>query len=158
MRANRILTLGLCLVCLLGVHPAWAQHAKRKKGKTAKGANIPVPVVRESFTAFLKMFSQDKDFQLSRIKFPLTDCYHDVPDSLNCETVDQAHWQHVILIDSSKNQGIYTTIYDNFDLELRNTDQRVFARQNIDNDIGIYYYFRNIDGLWYLVRRADYSY
>lgn len=48
-------------------------------------------------------------------------------------------------------------IYYNFDGKLRNSDQRLFCWEGVENGICVQYKFQRLDGLWFLIERNDFS-
>jgi hypothetical protein len=112
---------------------------------------------KEDFMGFFEDFSLNKDFQLSRIKFPL------LYIGLNEEyterdtiylTFEKWTFQNFHYTPSNDSFG---QIYDNFEHKLRDTDERVFAWHGIGNGIKEFYYFRRINGLWYLIKVENFS-
>ncbi|MBN2320452.1 MAG: DUF4348 domain-containing protein [Acidobacteria bacterium] len=122
---------------------------------------------KEKFSEFFATFSSDKEFQLERIQFPLVKIVLAVdPQPLGDfieETVqvDRSDWKHNDFHYNS--DGTYRVqIFDNFEAKLfeaepRETDERVFAYLGIESGFQMYYYFRRIDGKWYLVKIKDWS-
>ncbi len=120
-------------------------------------ANISDIKTKENFNDFLILFSKNKEIQLNRIKYPFPYFSLDSVENVICDTLIQGQWQYVdILPDDIR----ITTIYDNFNHELRDADERVFAMESLEpeDDGGTYYYFKRINDLWYLVKREDFSY
>jgi len=48
-------------------------------------------------------------------------------------------------------------LYDNFKGELRDTDERLFSWEGVENGINVQYKFRRIDGRRYLTEYNDFS-
>ena len=111
----------------------------------------------EDFFIFLEDFSLSPEFQKTRIKFPLQDCYLTEEFNDTCEYIQMNKWVYLKLVEFTKSNSI-NVIYDNFKKEFRDTDERVYAIQGIENDISNFYYFKRIEGLWYLIKREDFSY
>lgn len=116
----------------------------------------------EDFFAFFSRFSLDKKFQLERIKFPLEKIVligdpnprGDFVDEI--VLVDKDEWEHEYFYYRS-DKRYRAQIFDNFEAELKDTDERVFAWLGIESGFQIYYYFQRIDGKWFLVRIRDLS-
>ena len=53
------------------------------------------------------------------------------------------------------NDQYVTQTYDNFNMNLRETSERVISFEGVENGISIQYYFRRLDGLWLLVKYVD---
>ena len=117
---------------------------------------------KEDFHAFFIRFALEKEFQLERIKFPLTKIVltsdPNPPGDFIEKTVevDRGEWEHNSFYYNS-DRTYRAQIFDNFEAELRDTDERVFAWLGIESGFQMYYYFRRIDGKWYLVKIKDYS-
>lgn len=107
---------------------------------------------KEDFRVFLYDFSRIKDYQLSRIKFPLLDCFVSRDDSL-CKKLSEEKWVIVELLKENKVEQIY----NNFALTMEDTDERVFSITGIENGAGVYYYFKREKGKWFLAKRVVYD-
>ncbi len=107
----------------------------------------------EDFDEFLENFSGIPDFQLDRVKFPLPDCDYPGDKDSHCDTLVKSKWIHLILIDTSKSPIMITKLYDNFKLEMKNTGERVLSFEANGTSVCSLYFFRLIDGKWYLVKR-----
>jgi hypothetical protein len=44
-------------------------------------------------------------------------------------------------------------IYDNFNGELRDTDERLFHWKGVETGVNVKYFFKREGGKWYLVRK-----
>ncbi|MBI3221185.1 MAG: DUF4348 domain-containing protein [Bacteroidetes bacterium] len=106
---------------------------------------------KESFNNFIYKFIGDSLYQLDRIKFPLRSMRAG-PDDYG--TIKREDWKMVRLF---VNEEYKAQLYDNFKGELRDTDERLFAWEGIENGISVQYKFRRIDGLWYLTEYNDFS-
>ena len=110
---------------------------------------------KENFNTFLDKFVADSAFQMSRIKFPVKFVTMDFDTYQQVDTViEKGKWNYdpIYLQEEKQSQ-----IYDNFDMRLRDTDERIFSWHGIRNGINIHYYFKRIDGKWYLVAFEDTS-
>lgn len=117
--------------------------------------SAPTPDTTENFLVFLNRFSSAPEFQLSRVKFPMKDCFLDSNGvDLVCNNIFQPGWEHLELVDGSEEMKL---IFDNYEHRFRNNDERVFAYQGIENDVAIFYYFKKENGLWYLFKRENLS-
>jgi len=124
------------------------------------------PKEKESFSAFFHKFSLDEKFQLERVKFPIEREYLGYPAATNGkpaldpelikEEISQDAWKHAKFYYDGTRQ-FRPQFYDNFQRKLRDSDERVFAWQGIENGIQIYYYFKRIDGRWFLTKIEDLS-
>ena len=137
---------------------------------TAKGDNNEITIVQneatqdgnnenEDFFNFFINFNSDLDFQLSRIKFPLQKIGLS-EDYTKIDTVYLNNTGERIFISiyyDNLSYSSYEQFYDNFEHKLRDTDERVFARYGNGNGIEVFYYFKRINGLWYLVKVEDFS-
>lgn len=107
---------------------------------------------KEDFDAFFYVFCTDTAAQKQRVKFPLRkttllDSGHEKYDT----TVFSAkNWKHQsFFVDYGL--AYHSQIYDNFDLELRDSDERVFAWHGVESGVQVYYYFKRISGKWFLI-------
>lgn len=109
---------------------------------------------KEDFDSFIYKFIADSIFQIERIKFPLKSSVQTNIDELDTTSVKKSEWKTVRLFgkDEYKPQ-----IYDNFKRELRDTDERLFCWEGIENGIYVEYKFSRINGLWFLIEYNDFS-
>jgi len=110
----------------------------------------------EKFTEFIYEFVTDSIFQMSRIRFPLEKIiYKDAEyDETEIQLITEKEWKHIILFFDMDYQ---LQLYDNFDCKLRNSDERVYAYEGVENGINIKYYFKKIKSKWYLIKMEDLS-
>jgi hypothetical protein len=113
-------------------------------------------ITNEDFFEFLENFSRNKNFQISRIKFPFMFIHlNEEYTKRDTSFINQNNW--VFKEFYFGNNDSYGQIYDNFNHKLRDTDERVFAWHGIGNGIEEYFYFKRINGLWYMIREEDLS-
>lgn len=112
---------------------------------------------KEVFEIFLMKFCFEENFQMERIKFPLqyTHLNEDLTES---ETVylQSKDWEYTNL-GFNPNTELRHQIYDNFEHSLNDTDERVFALFGIRDGLEVYYYFKRINGIWFLTKYEDLS-
>ncbi|HPS05572.1 MAG TPA: DUF4348 domain-containing protein, partial [Tenuifilaceae bacterium] len=107
----------------------------------------------ENFDDFLKKFSNDSTFQLSRVQFPLQYEYLN-RETFNIDTCNlllqdyKITRLHNVLLKCSE---AYPMIYDNFDCKLRETDERVFRWKGFTG-MDERYFFKRISGKWFLIK------
>ncbi|MFD1605194.1 DUF4348 domain-containing protein [Flavobacterium artemisiae] len=102
----------------------------------------------ENFNSFLKKFNEDKDFQLSRVKFPLT-----------IKTIDD-NLQDITVTITQKNYRILKLDDKNMDFRQKNVlKQKSAIVQQRGIDTGIYadYIFELKDNKWFLKTWIDQS-
>lgn len=148
----------LYLMLLLLVFACSNNPSSSKKETNPKPDTASVSVKStEDFNDFFILFSKNEKFQLERILYPFPHFSLDSVENIVCDTLKQGQWQYVDLL---PNGSSFTSIYDNFKHELRATDERVFALEGVEveDEGGTYYYFKRINGLWYLIKREDFSY
>ncbi len=112
----------------------------------------------EKFDDFINNFCQDSMFQFSRIKFPLLYISWDYDNDRENEILiykekykfDKLYYNLMDISDG------YTIFYDNFECKFRDTDERVFQWKGF-TDMDRRYYFKRLDGKWYLVKILDYD-
>ncbi len=114
-------------------------------------------IVQEDFDDFFYKFMIEANFQLSRVKFPLE--FIGFKDGYPGDEIDTIYftkdkWQHNSYYLDKQSIPI---IYDNYDMELQNTDERVFVWSGVENGINIKSFFKRIDGKWYLIKQEDFS-
>jgi len=113
---------------------------------------------KEVFEDFISRFANDTTFQLERINFPLK---YDYLEEENFEEVSQQikkadYKTSRLYYDLIECSEAYTIFYDNFDLELRDSDERVFRWKGFTG-MDERYYFKRIDGIWFLVKIESFS-
>jgi hypothetical protein len=109
----------------------------------------------EEFLKFLTKFSSDKEFQIQRIKFPITKNSYtkDLKDTVI--KIESSRWQFVSLI-QPKTESI-TDIGYSFKDDNIASNQRVFSYIGIETGVNVKYFFKRINRQWYLVKIEDYS-
>jgi hypothetical protein len=107
----------------------------------------------EDFDHFILKFISDSLYQLDRVKFPLKSQQWD-SDAVDSTRIEKEEWKNIRLFwgDQYRPQ-----IYDNFKREMRDTDERLFCWEGIENGINVEYRFSRIKGLWYLMEFNDFS-
>jgi len=114
----------------------------------------------ERFDDFISSFAQDSVFQISRISFPLNiRCWDFETDQEITIAINQEMWQfdklHFSIIENGGDA--YTVFYDNFDCNFSETDEMVFRWKGF-TDMDTRYYFKRVNGLWFLIMMMDYDY
>lgn len=109
----------------------------------------------ESFFVFINEFSNNEDFQMNRTIFPLECVSWDIEkDTTVTFYVNKNEWEYTKLF--GDNYEGYTVVYDNFECEFRDTDQRVFQWKGF-TDMDIRFYFKRIEGKWFLIKYINYD-
>lgn len=110
----------------------------------------------ENFDLFLFKFASDPAFQLSRIQFPLKLTTWSNPYEVGGETVikevKKEDWNHDYLF------AVYDAraqVYDNHEGKLRDTDERMFQWIGVENGVNVKYFFKRINGEWFLVAKES---
>ena len=110
----------------------------------------------ENFDKFLFLFATDEQFQLERIKFPLEVVTWKSPqeagDEIDTLHIEKENWEHDYLF---ANQNYRAQIFDNFEGQLRDTDERLFQWVGVETGINVKYFFKRFDGKWFLIRKED---
>jgi hypothetical protein len=109
---------------------------------------------KEKFDDFVYRFIADSLFQLERIKFPLKSSIQTDLDEVDTTAIEKKDWKIVRLLGRKEYRP---QIYDNFKRELRDTDERLFCWEGIENGIYVEYKFQRVGGLWYLTEYNDFS-
>lgn len=125
------------LVLLLGTC-VWAQHHS------------------ESFQDFFLEFRESSEYQVSRIVFPLPSVSVQMEKEwLDSVMVTREQWKYNDF--SLIRSGIQVREYDNFARKLRPSGERVISLVGSDNGLLYSYFFKLIEGRWWLVRILDES-
>ena len=109
---------------------------------------------KENFDNFIYRFISDSLFQLERINFPLKSSTQTDLDEEDTRLIEKKDWKIVRLFGQEEYRP---QIYDNFTREFRDTDERLFCWEGIENGIYVEYKFQRLSGLWYLIEYNDYS-
>ena len=112
--------------------------------------------IDESFYNFLVKFSFDENFQKERIQFPLEKTFLS-EDSARpiTKNIDRGEWKHIYLL--RPHQSYFTDIRHHFGEPEKDSTERVLVYIGIENGIDIKYYFKKLDGQWYLIKITDFS-
>lgn len=112
---------------------------------------------KEVFEVFLMKFCYEENFQMDRIKFPLqyTQLNEDLTESVTVY-LQSKDWEYTNLGFDPKTE-LRHQIYNNFEHSLNDTDERVFALFGIRDGLEVYYYFKRINGIWFLIKHEDLS-
>ncbi|MFC0878889.1 DUF4348 domain-containing protein [Saccharicrinis sp. FJH2] len=115
----------------------------------------------EDFDSFFWKFMTDSAFQTSRIKFPLKYItwgktpYGDVDLGGEIDTIQiiKDKWQYDPFYINFANER--TQIYDNFELKLKPTNERLLHWYGVESGGDSKYFFKGIDGKWYLIKKEQ---
>ena len=113
----------------------------------------------EAFDTFIRKFALDSVFQMDRTQFPLPCIYWDYEEDKEAEfAIAKKEWRHKILHFGMENEGhdAYPVFYDNFDCQFRDTGEMVFRWRGF-TDMDVRYYFKRLDGKWFLVKVLNYD-
>ena len=108
---------------------------------------------RESFDSFIHKFIADSVFQLERIQFPLKTLAN-VETGSDAGLIKKQDWKIVRLFG---NHGYRSQIYDNFKKEMRDTNERLFCWEGVENGVYVEYRFIRVNGRWFLTEYNDFS-
>lgn len=118
--------------------------------------NLSSNEISEDFLSFLIKFSFDENFQKERIEFPLSKFVESQNSTAYItKMIDEKEWEHITLIEGSQNY--VTDIMYNFGSDDVESDERVFKFIGIETGIDLKYFFKRIDGNWYLIKITDFS-
>ena len=109
---------------------------------------------REDFKIFLEDFSKVEKFQKSRVIFPFEDCTTSDFHLIKCVETETSEWHYLKLLPELNPPLSIINIYDNFDLEVKRSGERVLAFEANDTNVCVYYYFKLIENKWYLIKRV----
>lgn len=112
----------------------------------------------ENFDDFLFRFGSDEAFQRERIDFPLKvitwEDYEEKRGEIIETEVPNNEWQHDFLFVT---ESYRSQVYDNHKEKLRNSNERLFQWIGVENGVNVKYFFKAINGKWYLVKKEDLS-
>lgn len=113
--------------------------------------------VNEDFFVFFQVFCQDSTFQMSRIKFPLTDTFLGSNlDSVITRKIAKSDWTFLRIKEFKTNTFEY--YFSSFaNRRLPDTDEMVYSIIGIENGIQIDYFFKRENGKWFLVKIENLS-
>lgn len=109
---------------------------------------------KESFDEFFENFGLNPKYQLSRIKFPIPCINKILGEDPDTAYIKKEEWKHQTFYWRDE-RGARGQIYDSFDHKLKDTDERVFEWKGFGNDGQDLFFFKRIDGKWYLVKRVS---
>ncbi|MDI9605174.1 MAG: DUF4348 domain-containing protein [Bacteroidota bacterium] len=116
-------------------------------------------VAEEEFDLFLQKFSEQRSFQLNRVKFPINVTVPNTDDEGMApieETIGRYDWE---MLDFTYDSTFLTRPYDQYYQVVRFwNDTAVVEIRGIDNGIYADYYFELIDKQWYLVTLYEASF
>ncbi|WP_178985705.1 DUF4348 domain-containing protein [Winogradskyella helgolandensis] len=109
----------------------------------------------ENFDSFFWSFMTDSTFQMNRIKFPLTyiTWKDDLGGPIDTLSFPKNKWKYNSFYINTASER--TQIYDNFDLILRPTNERVIHWYGVETGGDSKYYFEGKNGKWYLVQKEQ---
>ena len=111
-------------------------------------------IIKEDFDSFLDIFITDSVFQLKRIQFPLKSSIISETSELKADFIKRKDWEFNTLY---LNEKYKSRIYDNFKREMRQTDERLFCWEGIENGINVEFKFKRIGKIWFLIEYNDFS-
>jgi len=113
----------------------------------------------EDFKRFIERFSNDSQFQLRRIKFPISVIVPDTGDEGMApkeESIGKYDWEQ---LDLSYDSTYLTRPYDQYYQVVRfKNDTAVIEIRGINNGIYADYYFSKIEDEWYLITLYEASF
>lgn len=119
---------------------------------------LSVKSQNEDFDVFIKKFSQDSIFQLSRITFPLTYISWDYEEDEEIITTTQKEQYKFdrLFYSLKKKEDAYPVFYDNFECKFQDSGERVFQWKGFYS-MDRRYYFKRIEEEWFLIKILDYD-
>ncbi|MEO0472503.1 MAG: DUF4348 domain-containing protein [Bacteroidota bacterium] len=115
----------------------------------------PDSIANEPFNEFFWRFMTNKEFQLERIVFPLPyiTWKNEAAGEIDTLSIQASQWEYepfYVKMASERSQ-----IYDNFDLKLRPTNERLLHWHGIETGGDARFFFEGIDGKWFLVKKEQ---
>lgn len=146
MKKNKV----LLLISIVLIHICFSIDCAHARDNQLDSSNE----VKENFATFLNDFSKLNKFQNMRVKFPAIICSVYPNGDSSCKEIDEQKWEHIAIL----KEPIINYIYNDFNnLNIEDTDQRVFVINGIENSFGSYYYFIREEGRWYLLKVVNYE-
>ncbi|MGI6571845.1 MAG: DUF4348 domain-containing protein [Fermentimonas sp.] len=126
---------------------------------TKDAPDAALDVDEEEFDLFLQKFSEQRSFQLNRVKFPINvtvpNADHEGMAPIE-ETIGRYEWE---MLDFTYDSTFLTRPYDQYYQVVRfRNDTAVVQIRGIDNGIYADYYFELIEKQWYLVSLYEASF
>lgn len=141
---NYLTTAAILILSMLGLLQPEVGCKSPKEKQPAKES--------EDFDRFLEHFSLDSAFQLQRLSEGFLDCTVTLEADSTCEKIPHSKWRHLTL-----NEEQPTTVVHN-SFNLANTSSERVLELDRDESAGAnLYFFKRIDGEWFLVRRLTYE-
>ena len=110
----------------------------------------------ESFDEFLPKFSNDSLFQMSRVSFPLKHVFLD-DDTFERDstTISKEDYRlNKLYYELYECSEAFPVLYDNFEGNVKDTNERVFQWKGFTG-MDERYYFKRIEGEWFLVKTEN---
>ncbi|HHU97729.1 MAG: DUF4348 domain-containing protein [Bacteroidota bacterium] len=168
MKINRFLFPLLFILLVLSCGQSRGDGRAKTVGDKAESALIAGAEVvsdtsfdaeEEEFDLFLQKFSEQRSFQLNRVKFPINVTVPDTDDEGMApieETIGRYEWE---MLDFTYDSTFLTRPYDQYYQVVRfQNDTAVVEIRGINNGIYADYYFELIDNRWYLVTLCEASF
>ena len=111
--------------------------------------------VSDDFDVFLDQFSEDKNFQNSRIVFPLK--FSTYPE--NEDKIKIKYLEKLSHIDFGDDENAMERDYDKYTVEIKKKNDTIilYKRLGYDNGIDQKFYFNKRGSEWYMVAIDDFS-
>ena len=112
-------------------------------------------VENENFDGFFWNFMTDSAYQIQRIQFPLPyiTWKEELGGEIDTIMIPKSDWEYDSFYINYANER--TQIYDNFDLQLRKTNQRLVHWYGVETGGDAKYYFEGHDGRWSLIKKEQ---
>jgi hypothetical protein len=144
----------LFAVLLAGI-PAIAPEKSAREAAHSKLTGID-----SDFRAFIREYLNNAEFQKARTKFPLIHISRSGDEPLVTRKVKASQWEKLSGPKhfDCKESCFDSVVYDTFERRpLRETGQRVFSLEGVENGINVSLFFELIDAQWFLVKYQDLS-
>jgi hypothetical protein len=119
---------------------------------SAKKEVISIEENKENFFIFFQDFCMIEEFQLQRIKFPLAEIY--LSEDLNNKIesfIKKDDWEYIEIKKFDNNTFEY--YFNSFtDREIKETNEKTYSILGIENGVNMNYFFKIVNGKWYLVK------
>ena len=112
---------------------------------------------KESFNLFARRFCSDSSFQFERISFPLEKVITN--ETTGSESIEKEEWQYTELYCSDGEYliGVYNDEAAIDEVQKDETDNKVIYISGYGTGLSLYYFFKRVEGKWFLISIRDSS-
>lgn len=145
-----------CLLVVILLTSCNESNNYKLTGENETAINRENEVIDDNFNDFIKKFSSDSIFQLSRISFPLKTKMYDIDNERDTIIFLEKHGFELMDFRKKKSEGKYDQWEQKIVVDKSNTSAKIEIR-GIDNGIMVDYLFEKDKDGWMLVGIEDNS-